>query len=122
MSRSGLRLRWQSHLFRMDENIWFHFAVTWREEGALKVYINGEVKSAFEGKTYNAGRPNKGSRIYIGLHSSTHSANPNVTMDELYLWIDEEKDESDIRKYSDLSHAKGESLNSSVLHQCTTVN
>ena len=87
------------------EQQWFHLATTWKTEGNMKLYINGELEatvepegriSDFTGGTVILGAPRL--RGYVGT---------NVVLDELHMFT-HDMDESEIRKYSDVSYIRGE--------------
>ena len=101
-----------SHVYSVNATApirqWAHVATTWKPNGNLKVYINGELRVSagllqvrWENVTGQA------KTVHVGAPRLPGVRGTNVAVDEIHIFT-HEMDQSEIRKYSDVSYVRGE--------------
>ena len=96
--REGNRGRvWLAENIHAPQEEWFHVAATWRKNGQLKVYIDGELNKTVSEGSFTPEADDVDSTMHLGKLRQSHHYHANATIDELIIWA-EEKSEAEVRK------------------------
>ena len=81
---------WVSTINPITEERWFHFAMTWNQDGNLTVFINGS-KTDSVGRRHPAYDPrrNRVPAVLLFTRIYGQGARPNVVFDEMQIWTQE---------------------------------
>ena len=93
---------WQYRL-TLEDKQWVHLAITWRKNGAMNVFVNGNKQDDTTGSPATLSAPQGNGTMYLGKQKIKHDNYANVTLDELYIWPFE-KTQREVRR--DISSGK----------------
>ena len=77
---------WQITGIGIENDQWYHVAVTWNRGGNLTAYLNGVEKGQADPKTYDQKNPKTTSVLYLGRPNRNDEKYSNVSLDELCFW------------------------------------
>ena len=90
---------WLAEDIQAPQGEWFHVGATWRKNGQLKVYIDGELNKRVSEGSFSPETGDVDSAMHLGKLRQSQRFQANATMDELIIWA-EEKNEVEMRKRS----------------------
>ena len=88
---------WLGENIQAPQEEWFHIGVTWRKNGQLKVYINGNLTTTVSEGTFTPEADDVDSTMHLGKLRQSDHYHANATMDDLTIW-EQEKSETEVRK------------------------
>ena len=65
---------------------WFHLAATWKMNGQLRVYKNGQLSSSRCGSDFTPLPSTYNNTMHLGKATNVDWSNTNAAIDELYIW------------------------------------
>ena len=89
---------WNTGNLRVPMREWFHLAVTWKMDGYLKAYRNGQLSKSLSPSNVSITQPLlTDNTMYLGQTSDQQYGSANAAIDELYIWI-YQKNEAEIQE------------------------